>query len=739
MPFRRFHHLALLFLLLLAFALRLPSPERALPGLYRDEAYYGLDAAQVLAGHPRLYFPANNGREPLFIYLVAAFEAILGRTPAAVRLPSAFVGTVFVAAIYALGAALFRPRVGWAAAALVAVTPWPIMLSRVGFRAGLLPLLMALAATATLCGLSRNERRWVAWGGVLSGLTLYTYVASWLAWLVPLLVLLPAVRRRRTTLSARRARTSAATLWLTAGMATAMPLLFVLAAQPVGPWSRARQVFVTGADRGLALTALAGNVRSTALMFHRRGDSIPRHNIPGRPVFAPPAGFLALVGVVWCVLGLRQRTPARLLLAWLGVMLLPTVLAADAPHFLRASGALPAAMLLPALGSDVLATRLSGRQGRIRSQSAPLFFGLVLVAAGAELRDTWRDDQRRSEPPRAEELYFAFESGASDLSRDLNGVLAAGWQGGWGTEPARSGGRAVWLDRRLRDGWAAVPFLAADPEVARGGPVPRDRSPAGHVTLCDPHDPVLTTGDGVAYLWPYDVAGDAVWSALPKGIRLAFQPGAQERGDLESEARQLYVRVEARPVEKSQSVPQRPWVARFANGLVLYEAQAWLEPSGFKEGSAALVGRGGADQEPGGGPDAPAAGLIRLESVWGVERPTGASLRLVSHLVAEGRTVAVHHVELGPPLYPLSRWRVGDRVSQMVDFVPPSRVPARGLQVGLGLADENLGVVTARVHGRSDELREVLVDVRSPDTRSQPSERRSPPSASSQRAPVTGS
>ena len=40
------------------------------PGPYRDEAYNGLDALGVLNGRHALFFPANNGREPLYLSLI---------------------------------------------------------------------------------------------------------------------------------------------------------------------------------------------------------------------------------------------------------------------------------------------------------------------------------------------------------------------------------------------------------------------------------------------------------------------------------------------------------------------------------------------------------------------------------------------------------------------------------------------------------------------------------------------
>ena len=56
------------------------------PGLYRDEAFNGLDALKVLGGDYALFFQANNGREPIYIYLTAVAVALFGQTAMAVRL-----------------------------------------------------------------------------------------------------------------------------------------------------------------------------------------------------------------------------------------------------------------------------------------------------------------------------------------------------------------------------------------------------------------------------------------------------------------------------------------------------------------------------------------------------------------------------------------------------------------------------------------------------------------------------
>ena len=47
-----------------------------------------------------------------------------------------------------------------------------------------------------------------------------------------------------------------------------------------------------------------------------------------------------------------SRLASLFVLIWLPVMLLPTILAEDSPHFLRAVGVLPVALVVPAIGLE---------------------------------------------------------------------------------------------------------------------------------------------------------------------------------------------------------------------------------------------------------------------------------------------------------------------------------------------------------------------------------------------------
>ncbi|NJN83317.1 MAG: glycosyltransferase family 39 protein [Caldilineaceae bacterium] len=161
------------------------------PGLFFDEAYNGLDARAVVEGTSRpIYFAANNGREPFYLYLQALAIVLLGPTPYALRITSALIGIVTVPVIYWLVRTVLAsddhtegraPALSWVAliaATAVAVSFWQVSISRLAFRAILLAPLSALAMLFLWRAWVRNRRADYAWAGFWVALALYTYTAA---------------------------------------------------------------------------------------------------------------------------------------------------------------------------------------------------------------------------------------------------------------------------------------------------------------------------------------------------------------------------------------------------------------------------------------------------------------------------------------------------------------------------------------------------------------------------------
>ncbi|HRN68217.1 MAG TPA: glycosyltransferase family 39 protein, partial [Promineifilum sp.] len=528
----------LLGVIVLAAGLRLYQLGVWPPGPYRDEAYNGLDALGVLRGGHALFFPANNGREPSYIYLVAISFALLGPTVFALRLPAAVIGALATLPAYLPARDWFGRATGLFAATLWAITFWPVHLGRIGLRAGLLPPLLALTfwLGTRAWRETQNDRRatglWLAAGAVY-GLSFYTYLA---VRFTPLILALFAVY---LVLTGRRERlwSGGRILWfaLGAGLVVA-PLGIIMLAEPSLIFGRAGQVSILSPtiNGGNPLDALLGSTARAVGMYIWRGDDILRHNawlsygtpVPaGRPVFDWLMVVPFLVGLVWCLRHWR-RPPAALLLIWQLVMLGPTILAEDAPHFLRAVGVLPGALFFPAIGLGLLWSwpRLPVALRRT---------AVVLLLAGSAAL-TMRDYADYAQQP---DVGYLFESAAAELA--------------YSAAADATSGAAVYLDRRFPDGWPSVRFLLDGHRYTPFSP--------------DEGLPPLVGPASVVYAWPYDSL--EFLAAVHPPARVEVAPGPLARGDLEPEPYSLYTRYAIMPGPATNEP-----VAIFGETFLLHQA-----------------------------------------------------------------------------------------------------------------------------------------------------------------------
>ncbi|MGE5140441.1 MAG: glycosyltransferase family 39 protein, partial [Rudaea sp.] len=94
--------------IIVAAALRFALLDSVPAGPFNDEAVNGLDALRVLrTGQVPIFFQANNGREPLFIYMQTVSVALFGPSAWSLRAVSALAGTATIAALFLLARELF--------------------------------------------------------------------------------------------------------------------------------------------------------------------------------------------------------------------------------------------------------------------------------------------------------------------------------------------------------------------------------------------------------------------------------------------------------------------------------------------------------------------------------------------------------------------------------------------------------------------------------------------------------
>ncbi|MEW6199754.1 MAG: glycosyltransferase family 39 protein [Planctomycetota bacterium] len=174
-------------------ALRLPGLTSAPPGLNQDEACNAWNAWCLLKtgrdqwGEPWPVFcmrAMGEYRSTLYAYVLIPFQAVGGLNVWTTRLPAALAGVATIVVLYALAARLFGRGVGLATAALLAINPTHIQMSRWGHEGSLTPLLSALPLLALVwAGLPPSEsqsppRAWrTALAGLVAGLVCYGYPA----------------------------------------------------------------------------------------------------------------------------------------------------------------------------------------------------------------------------------------------------------------------------------------------------------------------------------------------------------------------------------------------------------------------------------------------------------------------------------------------------------------------------------------------------------------------------------
>jgi 4-amino-4-deoxy-L-arabinose transferase-like glycosyltransferase len=399
----------LLVILILAGFFRLWQLSSIPPGLYPDEAINGNDALKTLENNQfKVFYPENNGREGLFIWLIAFSFKLFGPSAWSLRLTSAILGILTVLGLYLLAKELFNRKIGLLAAFFLAVSFWHVNFSRIGFRAILVPFLMTFSFYFLFKAFRKNSLVDFIWSGIFFGFGFYTYIAFRTA--VLLLVLAILLKMIEYWKNNRPFPLNPSWLWRQLYLKDGwwkvdiLLLVIIIIALPIGIYflnnpsdffGRAGDVSVLNVEnpaKELTLGAL-----KTLAMFNFSGDWNWRHNLAGSPMLVWPVGILFVLGVVLIVIKVigwiqgyasqrhgiasghgasavlrgrasdsKQRNSSLgnfavaerhipksslFLLSWFIIMLLPAILTAEGlPHALRTIGVIPVVYIFAAFG-----------------------------------------------------------------------------------------------------------------------------------------------------------------------------------------------------------------------------------------------------------------------------------------------------------------------------------------------------------------------------------------------------
>lgn len=419
-------HKWLIAIVVIGAALRLVGLGKNPPGLYWDEVSLGWNAYSILKTgmdeHGR-FFPLDtfyafgDYKPPAYIYAAVPSIALFGLNEFAVRLPSALAGTLLIVVTYFLvdilrfNLAAARLSDGQArlnlfkltAAFLVAISPWSVTLSRVGFESNLAVLFNALGFLFFLYAVKRSPK-WLTLSVFCFVLASYTFNANRL--LSPLFLVVLTLVYSRKALKHWKWWVCSAVL----GLAMVSPMIAHLRSpqgklrwDEVNIFSDLSVIEISNSRKAVDQNSLLSR------LFHHRyvgytqlflkhyadhfnlnylfldGDPNPRINVPGM-------GELYLVELPFFIIGLISlMRPTSLIksrgkfviLLWLFLAPLSASLARETPHALRSASMLPIPQVIVALGLMSLISLMSqmSQTRRIKSLLLASCFLLFLSLA----------------------------------------------------------------------------------------------------------------------------------------------------------------------------------------------------------------------------------------------------------------------------------------------------------------------------------------------------------------------
>lgn len=397
-------------IMLIAMVVRLAGLSAMPPGLNHDEAANAWNAYCLLTtGHdqvgetwPVFYSRClGSNRSTLYLYALLPFQAIGGLGVFTTRAPNAIGGVLAVVLLYYLGRRLFGRTTGLAAAALLAVNPWHVHMSRWGHEAGLVPLL-AIGSFAAMAWaglpLGRGDgnappRVWrSACAGAIMGIAHYGYQS--LRMCLPIFVLAIIVanpRPWRSLLASREGKRAFVAFVFSAGVLIAPLAIMHLIDPEIN--KRARTIWAWGADESAAtaVTGVAGRYLAhfgPGFLFIT-GDADQTRGPAGLGQFHIYALPLLVAGAASLVARVRTSGGARLVLLWVLVYPAGDLLhSANGVHALRGAPGLFGIVLLAATGATAIGAWVR-RHGRRSVHVAAVATIIIVVTVNARFAVTY--------------------------------------------------------------------------------------------------------------------------------------------------------------------------------------------------------------------------------------------------------------------------------------------------------------------------------------------------------------
>jgi len=369
-----------------SFALRVYKVNTIPPALSWDEVSIGYNAYSILKTgrdeHGRfLPFDAfvayGDYKPPLAIYTTVPFVAVFGLNELAVRLPSALFGTLTVLLTYFLVIELI-PSIALLSAALLAISPWHINLSRGGFEANI-ALFFAVLGIWFVLKARNNARYWLfSWLPFVAAIYTFNSSRIFTILMVPFLIFMS---RREIQKNKKQFITGVIIAAIT--MLPILPHLVSKEARlrfsEVNIFTNISVVELSNARMAREPDSIIGKLVNNRRVGYARNflvhfmDNLRPEflfvNGDGNPKFSiQDVGQLYMIEAPFLVIGIlalfsQYPRVAGLLLYWLIAAIIPAAFARETPHALRILNSLPTWQIFIAFGiitvSDYLKKRKS--------------------------------------------------------------------------------------------------------------------------------------------------------------------------------------------------------------------------------------------------------------------------------------------------------------------------------------------------------------------------------------------
>jgi len=370
--------ITLLAILVIAAFFRLWELDSVPPGLYPDVAIYANDGLNTLqTGNFRVFYPENNGREGLYMWLLALSFSVFGIGIWSIKIVTALIGIFTVLGLYLLTKELFRISgdkkseiIALLSAFFLATSFWHTNFSRIGFRAILVPLILVFALYFLIKAFRTKRVLDFIFAGIFWGLGFYTYIAFRMAVIIlGVISILKIIEYFKENKPEIKWKWWWNKMYIKDGWWKFKLFLLVifLVALPIGIYFLQHPQDFIGRASGVSIFKQGNPVKTAILslvvhlgMFNFHGDNNWRHNYAGTPMLPWPVGILFLLGIGISIKELIEGARKKdcplfiiysLLFTWLFAMLLPGILTYEGiPHALRVIGVIPVAYIFAGIG-----------------------------------------------------------------------------------------------------------------------------------------------------------------------------------------------------------------------------------------------------------------------------------------------------------------------------------------------------------------------------------------------------